>query len=77
MSQFILGIAVTISIEVLVVVVLIDLCDRKDDEDGNTGMYLKLKNNGAVFKFTNGTSVFVKKKGDRYEIKKKRSGKHD
>ena len=33
MSQFILGIAVTILIEVLVVVVLIDLCDRKDDED--------------------------------------------
>ena len=33
MSQFILGIAVTVSIEVLVVVVLIDLCDRKDDED--------------------------------------------
>ena len=33
----------------------------------NTGMYLKLKNNGAVFKFTNGTSVFVKKKGDRKE----------
>lgn len=32
MSQFILGIAVTILIEVLVVVVLIDLCDRKDDE---------------------------------------------
>ena len=38
----------------------------------NTGMYLKLKNNGAVFKFTYGTSVFVKKNGDRYEIKKKR-----
>lgn len=33
MSQFILGIAVTILIEVLVVVVLIGLCDRKDDED--------------------------------------------
>lgn len=33
MSQFILEIAVTILIEVLVVVVLIDLCDRKDDED--------------------------------------------
>lgn len=33
MSQFILGIAVTILIEVLVVGVLIDLCDRKDDED--------------------------------------------
>ncbi len=33
MSQFILGIAVTVLIEVLVVVVLIDLCDRKDDED--------------------------------------------
>ena len=33
MSQFILGIAVTLLIEVLVVVVLIDLCDRKDDED--------------------------------------------
>ena len=33
MSQFILGIAVTILIEVLVVVVLIDLCARKDDED--------------------------------------------
>ena len=33
MSQFILGIAVTILIEVLVVAVLIDLCDRKDDED--------------------------------------------
>lgn len=32
MSQFILGIAVTILIEVLVVVVLIDLCDRKDNE---------------------------------------------
>lgn len=35
MSQFILGIAVTILIEVLVVVVLIDLCDRKDDEDND------------------------------------------
>ena len=33
MSQFILGIAVTVLIEVLAVVVLIDLCDRKDDED--------------------------------------------
>lgn len=33
MSQFLLGVAVTILIEVLVVVVLIDLCDRKDDED--------------------------------------------
>ena len=38
----------------------------------NTGIYLKLENNGAVFKFTNGTSDLVKKNGDRYEIKKKR-----
>lgn len=33
MSQFLLGVATTVLIEVLVVVVLIDLCDRKDDED--------------------------------------------
>lgn len=33
MSQFLLGVATTILVEVLVVVVLVDLCDRKDDED--------------------------------------------
>lgn len=32
MSQFLLGVATTVLIEVLAVVVLIDLCDRKDDE---------------------------------------------
>lgn len=32
MSQFLLEIATTILVEVLVVVVLVDLCDRKDDE---------------------------------------------
>lgn len=33
MSQFLLGIATTILVEVLAVVFLVDLCDRKDDED--------------------------------------------
>lgn len=33
MSQFLLRVATTVLIEVLAVVVLIDLCDRKDDED--------------------------------------------
>lgn len=33
MSQFLLGVATTVLIEVLAVVALIDLCDRKDDED--------------------------------------------
>lgn len=33
MSQFLLGVATTVLIEVLAVVVLIDLCDRKNDED--------------------------------------------
>lgn len=33
MSQFLLGVATTVLIEVLAVVVLVDLCDRKDDED--------------------------------------------
>lgn len=33
MSQFLLEVATTVLIEVLAVVVLVDLCDRKDDED--------------------------------------------
>lgn len=33
MSQFLLGVATTVLIEVLAVVVLVDLCDRKDNEE--------------------------------------------
>ena len=39
----------------------------------NVGMYLRLKNNGVVFKFNNGVNVFIRKNGDRYEIKKRRN----
>lgn len=38
----------------------------------NTGMALRLRKNGAVFKFENGTVVKIRKDGDRYIINKRK-----
>lgn len=43
----------------------------------NVGMCLRLKKQGAIFKFDNGTVVRIKKTGDRYEIKKRKEKENE
>ena len=43
----------------------------------NVGMCLRLKKQGAIFKFDNGVVVHVKKNGDKYEIKKRKEKENE